>query len=223
MCGRFTLTLDPGELQQELDLSQELGTWQPRFNIAPTQPVAVVNDASQRRMVQFRWGLIPAWAKDPEIGNRMINARSETLQEKPAFKRLFAQRRCLILADGFYEWAPGKTGGKTPFYFYMPGRQAFTFAGLWDSWKSPEGNDVFSCTIITCAANETIAPFHERMPVILPAEGRWVWLDPAAKASDLQRWLAPLPASLIAMHQVSTLVNNPANESPNCILPTELP
>jgi putative SOS response-associated peptidase YedK len=221
MCGRFTLTLDPGELREELDLGPIAAELHARFNIAPTQPVAVVTEPEKRQVELFKWGLVPSWAKDPTIGSRLINARSETLAEKPSFRKAFERRRCLILADGFFEWAHAgeKTARKTPYYFHLASGQAFTFAGLWEIWRSPGGEDLHSCTIITCPANERIAAFHDRMPVILPEAVRWKWLDPAAKPADLNSFLTPYPAGEIAYHPVSPIVNSPAVDEPACILP----
>jgi putative SOS response-associated peptidase YedK len=221
MCGRFTLALDPGELREELDLGPIVADLQPHYNIAPTQPVAVVTDGVKRAVEVYHWGLVPGWAKDLEIGNQMINARSETLQEKPSFKHAFAHRRCLILADGFYEWAkPGeKQARKTPYYFRMENGKPFTFAGLWETWMSPDKHEIRTCTIITCPANERVSPIHVRMPVILPADVRWQWLEPQAAPGDLQKWLAPYPADQMTTYPVGPLVNSPAYDLPACILP----
>jgi putative SOS response-associated peptidase YedK len=223
MCGRFTLTLDPGDLREELDLGPIAVELYARFNIAPTQPVAVVTEADKRQVELFKWGLIPSWTKDPTIGSRLINARSETLAEKPSFRKAFERRRCLILADGFFEWAHAieKTARKTPYYFHLVSGKAFTFAGLWEFWRSPSGEEIRSCTIITCPANERIAAFHDRMPVILPEAVRWKWLDPAAKPASLNSFLVPYPAGEIAYHPVSTMVNSPTVDDPACVLPVQ--
>ncbi len=200
MCGRFTLTLDADEIRTALRLGQIPAEWQPRRNIAPTEPVAVVIDAVQRDVLWMRWGLIPSWAKDMSIGSRMFNARAETLAEKPSFRAALRQRRCLILADGFYEWqkpASGK-GKSQPFHFRLQGGEPFMFAGLWESWRQPDGEALLSCTLITCAANETVAPIHERMPVILRGEQPWEWLHGPA-----QNLLAPLPADALTVEKVS--------------------
>jgi putative SOS response-associated peptidase YedK len=200
MCGRFTLTLDADEIRTALRLGQIPAEWQPRRNIAPTEPVAVVIDAVQRDVLWMRWGLIPSWAKDMSIGSRMFNARAETLAEKPSFRAALRQRRCLILADGFYEWqkpASGK-GKSQPFHFRLLGGEPFMFAGLWESWRQPDGEDLLSCTLITCAANETVAPIHERMPVILRGEQPWEWLRTPA-----QNLLAPLPTDALIVEKVS--------------------
>lgn len=216
MCGRFTLSLDPGDLQEELNLGSIPMEMRPRFNIAPTQPVAVVQDGATRDVAMFYWGLVPGWAKDISIGSKMINARSETLAEKPSFKNAFARRRCLVLTNGFYEWE--KTGGKKqPYFIHLSSGKPFVFAGLWETWHSPEGKTLNSCTIITCPANDLVGKLHERMPVILPREMQTAWLDPKSQPADLQSLLAPYPAGEMSMFPVSPVVNNPAYDSPDCL------
>jgi putative SOS response-associated peptidase YedK len=223
MCGRFTLTIDPEDLREELDLGSVPTELHPRYNIAPTQPVAVVTEAAKRQVDLYQWGLVPAWAKDITIGSRLINARCETLVEKPSFRKAFERRRCLILADGFFEWAqPGeKVTRKTPYYFHLDSMKPFTFAGLWESWRSPKGEELHTCTIITCPANEEIAPFHDRMPVILPKTARWKWLDPGAKIPELNPFLIPYPKGEIVFHVVSSMINSPSIDEPQCILPVQ--
>ena len=221
MCGRFTLTADPSQLRDtfpELAVPDELT---PRFNIAPSQPVAVIPNDGKNRLDFFVWGLIPSWAKDPKIGNRMINARAETIAEKPSFRAAFRRRRCLIPADGFYEWK--KVAGqkaKVPMYIRMKSGKPFALAGLWESWHSPDGSNILSCTIITTQPNDLVKDIHNRMPVILPQESHALWLDPGEGVpSQLQELLKPYPASEMAVHPVSTLVNNPANDLAACIDP----
>ena len=220
MCGRFTLTIDPGDLQVAWGFGEVPADWVPRYNIAPTQPVAALRNFSAPRLEFLRWGLVPYWAKDPSIGSRMINARAETLQEKPAFRQALARRRCLILADGFYEWQkiPGQKSSR-PHLFTLADRQPFGFAGLWETWKDPQGHILESCTIITCAANELVKPVHERMPVILmPAAAReWVG-EPGAQ--DPAAYLRPFPADKMTVRPVGTMVNNPGVDSPLCIQPS---
>lgn len=221
MCGRFTLILEPSPLQEELqlgDLPEGLG---PRYNVAPSQPVAAVTDAGSRNVSLLQWGLIPSWAKDPSIGSRMINARSETLLEKPSFRTAFARRRCLILSDGFYEWfhPAGKGSRAQPYFFQLAGGKPFAFAGLWDLWHSPEGQDVQSCTIITCAANALVSQYHDRMPVILDAAHLWQWLDPRAGIPALQGMLAAYSPEQMTARPVSGRINNPAYDAPDCIEP----
>ncbi|MHC1739914.1 MAG: SOS response-associated peptidase [Anaerolineaceae bacterium] len=210
MCGRFTITLEPIELQEELELGDFPDDFIPRYNVAPTQNVAVTRDYTNRNVEWMRWGLVPFWAKDPSIGVRMINARSETLLEKPSFRDAFIKRRCLILADGFYEWQkfPWKQSS-IPHYFYLKGKEPFFFAGLWDQWHSPSGDTLISCTIITGDPNELIRPIHDRMPVILNTKNSKDWLNPNASTDSLQALLSPYPAEQMEEHPVSTLVNSP--------------
>jgi putative SOS response-associated peptidase YedK len=221
MCGRFTLTVDPAQLQDfftEYDFPSQFA---PRFNIAPTQPVlAIPNDGSNRADF-FMWGLIPSWAKDPDIGNRLINARGETLAEKPSFRGSYKYKRCLILADGFYEWKaqPG-TKVKVPYFIHMKNRQPFAFAGLWDEWHSSDGSQIRSFTIVTTGPNELMASIHNRMPVILPPDAYAQWIDPAVRTPDsLQALIKPYPAGGMVAYPVSTLVNSPQNDRPECIVP----
>jgi putative SOS response-associated peptidase YedK len=220
MCGRFTLTLDPAEVQQAFDLSTPPPTeLAPRYNIAPSQAVAVIANGPSRKLEFFKWGLIPSWAKDPKIGNRMINARAETLNEKPSFRTALKKRRCLILADGFYEWKKeGKT--KTPMYLQLKGGEPFAFAGLWETWKSPEDEVIKSCTIITTGPNALVKKIHDRMPVILPAKAYDLWLSPdELPAEKVLPLLKPFAASQMKAVSVSPLVNNPAFDSRECIIP----
>jgi putative SOS response-associated peptidase YedK len=221
MCGRFTLTVDPAQLQDSFTDYDFPSQFAPRFNIAPTQPVlAIPNDGSNRADF-FVWGLIPSWAKDPEIGNRLINARGETLAEKSSFRGSYKYKRCLILADGFYEWKaqPG-TKVKVPYFIHMKNRQPFAFAGLWDEWHSSDGSQVRSCTIVTIEPNELMASIHDRMPVILPSDAYAQWIDPAVRAPDsLQALIKPYPAGEMAAYPVSTLVNSPQNDRPECVVP----
>ena len=220
MCGRFTLTIDPAELQDAFGEFSFPPQFAPRFNIAPSQPVlAIPNDGSMKADF-FVWGLVPSWAKDANIGNRLINARAETLAEKPAFRGSYKYKRCLVLADGFYEWKsePG-TKTKTPYFIHLKSQQAFAFAGLWDEWSSPDGSQVKSCTIITTAPNQFMANIHNRMPVILSPEAYAQWLDPAVRTPDsLASLLQPYPAEEMTAHAVSTLVNNPRNDRPECVV-----
>lgn len=221
MCGRFTLTLSVRQLELAfpwLSIPTELG---PRYNIAPTQAVAVVPNDGKNQLDLFRWGLIPFWAKDPGIGNRMINARSETLAEKPSFRTAFRRRRCLVLADGFFEWR-SDTGNrtKTPIYIRLKSGAPFAFAGLWESWHSPDGSVLPSCTIITIRPNELLAPIHNRMPVILSPEDYQLWLSPEEHSPDqLGPLLKSFPADEMTAYPVSRLVNNPRYDSADCVIP----
>jgi putative SOS response-associated peptidase YedK len=223
MCGRFTLFVDPRELMELLPGIEPPLEWTPRYNIAPTQPVAVVANNGQNRVEFFRWGLVPSWAKDPGIGNRMINARGETLAEKPSFRNAYRRRRCLVLADGFYEWRkePGRKT-KTPMYIQLKSGKPFGFAGLWESWRSPQDETLLTCTIITTSPNALVADIHNRMPVILDRAAYELWLDPAEQSPDkLDPWLKPYPAGEMVAHPVSTLVNSPANDVPACVVPAQ--
>jgi putative SOS response-associated peptidase YedK len=192
---------------------------QPSFNIAPTQNVAVVLRDGTTRLVAMRWGLIPSWATDPTIGSRLINARSETLTKRSAFKDAFKSRRCLVLADGFYEWQrQGKD--KTPFFIHLKSERPFAFAGLYEIWRPPLGEPLVSCTIVTTEPNDLVRPLHDRMPVVLPKGAEGLWLDPEAEdPTRLLDLLQPYPAEDMAAYQVSTLVNSVKNDSPECIEP----
>lgn len=213
MCGRFTLRIDGELISIEWGWTKRLPT-HPRFNIAPTQPVwAVRYEDGEARPVELRWGLIPSWAKDPSIGNRMINARAETLLEKPAFRQAFAKRRCLVLADGFYEWQGKGKGAKQPFWFRRADGGLITFAGLWEQWISPDGEPIETCTIITTGCNAILRPVHDRMPAIIAPADRPVWLDCTNPVSTAALLLAPAPDDLLVATPVSTAVNSPANDS----------
>ncbi|MEJ5224045.1 MAG: SOS response-associated peptidase [Anaerolineales bacterium] len=221
MCGRFTLTVDPADLQAAFPDVSFPAHYAPRYNIAPSQPIlAIGNDAPQRADF-FVWGLIPSWSKDPAIGGRLINARAETLGEKPSFRGPLKYKRCLILADGFYEWKAAEGAkSKTPYYIRLTSGQPFAFAGLWDEWHAPDGSLVRSATIITTAPNALMAALHNRMPVILPPKAYALWLDPAPRAAmDLLPLLTAYPAEAMQAYPVSTFVNAPANDRPECILP----
>jgi putative SOS response-associated peptidase YedK len=220
MCGRFTLTVDPADLQEAFDLSAPPPAGLlPRFNIAPSQPVAVIANTAERKIELFQWGLIPSWAKDSKIGYRMINARGETLAEKPSFRAALKKRRCLVLADGFYEWKrEGKS--KTPTYIQLKGGQPFALAGLWEVWKAPDDKLIKSCTIITTEPNSLMKNIHDRMPVILPPKAYALWLSPDELPAEKTRpLLKPFAASQMKAYSVSTLVNNPKFDSKECIVP----
>jgi putative SOS response-associated peptidase YedK len=221
MCGRFTLIM-PGEAVAELFQLPEVPTLAPRYNIAPTQPVAAVRvsrDSGQRELTHFHWGLIPRWAKDPSIGSRMINARSETAAEKPSFRAAIKYRRCLVPADGFYEWQK-LNGKKQPVRVQASDGNLFAIAGLWEHWSSPDGSEIESCTLLTTSPNELLAQVHNRMPVLVAPENFDLWLDPAAQhAGEVQHLLKPYPADEMTFYPVSTHVNNPRNDDPRCIEP----
>lgn len=221
MCGRFSLTADPNQLRKAFPWLNIPEGPLPRYNVAPSQPVAVVPNDGKDRLDFFLWGLIPSWAKDPKMGNRMINARSETLAQKPSFRAAFRRRRCLIPADGFYEWKrePGEQS-KTPIYIKLESGKPFSFAGLWENWQSPDGSLIRSCTIITTQPNDFMNDIHNRMPVILPEETYTLWLDPGEPDLDqLQAVLQPYSGTDLSAYPVSKVVNNPANDNPACIEP----
>ena len=219
MCGRFTLTSNMDDLQGRFGFEARDLVFRPSYNIAPTQLVLAVTNDGQRRAELMRWGLVPFWAKDIKIGYRMINAVGETAATKQAFRAAFKKRRCLILADGFFEWRKdGKE--KIPTYIFLKSREPFAFAGLWETWKSPEGETVKSCTILTTKPNEFMEPIHNRMPVILSGETEALWLDPMTEEPDvLQPLIQPAPAELMESRIVSSLVNSPKNNSPECVVP----
>jgi putative SOS response-associated peptidase YedK len=221
MCGRFTITLEPVELQEAFPDIIFPSEMKPRYNVAPNQPVLVIANNASLRAEYFTWGLVPSWAKDPAIGSRLINARSETLAEKPSFRSAFKYRRCLILADGFFEWQV-RPGGKSrqPHYIRLKSRQPFCFAGLWEHWQSPDGSEIKSTTIITTEPNNLIAAIHNRMPVILKPESFPAWLDPAPQSSEkLNGLLVPYPAEEMQAYPVQPVVNSPANDRVECIQP----
>ena len=219
MCGRYKLTVTVKDLQEILPALESIEAIVPRFNIAPTQPILGVGNDAPTKLREFRWGLVPRWAKDPSIGSRMINARAESLADKPAFRDSFRKRRCLVLADGFYEWKKiAGSKSKQPYLVQMADGRPFAFAGLWDEWRSPEG-PLRTCTIVTTDPNPRLREIHDRMPVILPPEQFDRWLSPEpADPTELQGLLVPY-AGAMTLTPVSTLVNSPANESAECVVP----
>jgi putative SOS response-associated peptidase YedK len=218
MCGRFTLRSSPAAVAQEFGLFNEPDL-SPRFNIAPGQAVAVVRQGPQgerRGLAYLHWGLIPSWADDPSIGDRLANARSETAATKPSFRRAFRSRRCLVVADGFYEWQR-TDGRKQPYFVGLKNDRPFGLAGLWERWEKG-GEPVESCTILTTDANELMRPIHERMPVIIPHDEYGLWLDPRCQETgQLGRLLRPFPSEGMVAYRVSTVVNNPKNDVPQCV------
>jgi putative SOS response-associated peptidase YedK len=221
MCGRYTLRSSIKEIAEALEaVSDKINEDKARYNIAPTQAVVAARESADvRELVTLKWGLVPAWAKDPSIGSRLINARSETVAEKPSFKEAFRLRRCLIPSDGFYEWARTETGNKQPCYFRMREERPFAFAGLWERWG--EGRETIeSCTILTTEANEVLAPVHDRMPVIVAPRDYGLWLDQGVtKADQLTPLLRPYPAKEMTSHPVSSSVNNPRYDHEDLLAP----
>jgi putative SOS response-associated peptidase YedK len=218
MCGRYTLKTPINGLAERFEIEEYPSSLNPSYNIAPTQEVAaVVEEDEKRKLEMFHWGLIPSWAKDPAIGNKMINARAETVSEKPSYRSAFKKRRCLILADGFYEWQ--KTdNGKQPYYIKMQDDSPFAFAGLWEIWQ--DGEEIRSSTIITTDANDLMGEIHHRMPVILHPENYGVWLDPDFDEKEaLIDLLKPYPSNKMEAYAVSRRVNKPSNNEPSVVEP----
>ncbi len=220
MCGRYRLTSVKRlaeSFEAEEDVEEELA---PHYNIAPTQPIPVVRQVGSTRMIcSVRWGLIPSWAKDTSVSAKLFNCRSETILEKPSFRDSFRYRRCLIPADGFYEWK--KTGkAKQPFHFGMKDASLFAFGGIWDRWRSPAGPVFESCSILTTTPNELLADIHDRMPVIVPRAHYEIWLTlPSPQANQLAEFLVPFDASQMRRYEVSPLVSHWQNEGPECAAP----
>lgn len=221
MCGRFTNDAEQAAIEKEFKVGKlNKVEFAPRYNIAPSQLIdAILETGEERIFTRLKWGLIPSWAKDDSIGNKMINARAETLAEKPSFRSAFKQRRCIIPATGFYEWSKKGAGAKKPFYFYLKNRDVFGFAGLWEEWTDKEtGEFLETCTIITTEANEVLEPIHERMPVILDRENYDLWLDTQIDEIDqLQKLLVPFAAAKMASHEVGKAVNAPTYDGPELI------
>ncbi|WP_280771156.1 SOS response-associated peptidase [Salipaludibacillus daqingensis] len=219
MCGRFSLSKIDG-LDERFAIAQDFlpDQMEVSYNIAPSQQIlSVIHDGNKRRMGHLRWGLIPRWAKDEKIGYKLMNARAESLAEKPSFKKAFQTQRCLIIADGFYEWK--KQGGeKQPYRMTLKDEEPFAFAGLWEKWRSPSGHQVFSCTIITTEANPLLRDIHDRMPVILKQQDEAAWLDPnQTDTSELEHLLQPFPDEDMTAYPVSQQVNSPKNNRPELI------
>jgi putative SOS response-associated peptidase YedK len=217
MCGRTTLIAEARAVAGMFDLAVVPELF-PRYNIAPTQPLLAVRLVDgQRAAVNLRWGLIPSWSKDV-AGTGLINARSETVAEKPAFRTAFRKRRCLVPADGFYEWQP-QPSGKQPFLFRRPDHGLFAVAGLWETWVNPEGRSFETCALLTTTANAGVRPVHERMPVLIDDADFERWLDPAAPAADLLALLRPAADDALTATPVQRFINNARNEGPRCVEP----
>ena len=229
MCGRFVSASPPDQIAGYFgaEASAE-AVLEPSYNVAPTSDVYVVYaDGEARRLDAFHWGLVPFWAKDPSIGNRMINARAEGLADKNAYRHAFAKRRCLIPADGFYEWQQVQgQKQKKPWFIQRPDGDPLAFAGLWEQWRGPQrdgSQSLRSCTVVTTGANATMRPVHDRMPVILPPSAWDAWLDPGNRdTAELERLLVPAPPRLITMHRVAPEVGNVRNQGPQLVEPVDL-
>jgi putative SOS response-associated peptidase YedK len=224
VCGRYTLSIPLSNLVDSFDVLPPEFEYPPRFNIAPTQDAPVIaQDDAGRRVGLLRWGLIPSWAKDPALGSRMINARAETVAEKPAYRSAFRRRRCLVPADGFFEWkkegdSEDRKNPKTPFWIHREDRTPFVMAGLWEKWVPEGGDPVYTYTILTTEAAPVIQDIHHRMPVILLGNARDIWLDSSSSVGELLPLLGPRGEGLQA-YPVSTLVNSPRNDVEECIDP----
>lgn len=219
MCGRYTLMTAIVRLQERFHLDATTLSYTPSYNIAPGQEVLAVLSNDPPRVGYLRWGLVPAWAKDAKSGYRMINARLETVAEKPSFRQALRQRRCLVLADGYFEWQQhGAT--KIPMYIHRQDRAPFAFAGLWETWRDAAGNPLHTCTILTTSANALLSAIHPRMPVILAPDAEAAWLDRQRQApADLLSLLQPYRDAELQAYPVSQLVNTPQHNSPACIAP----
>ncbi len=222
MCGRFAQRTSPKTLAKQFQV-KEVPNIEARYNIAPTQNILAVQETPDgREMKWLKWGLVPSWAKDASMGARLINARSETVTEKPAFREAFKHRRCLIPSDGFYEWQC-TDGKKQPFFFQLKDEQPFGFAGLWDRWTSEDGKVIESCTILTTTANKVLAPVHDRMPVIVHPEDYELWLDEDVRKHELLKdVLQPYPADEMTSYPVSTSINNPREQGARLIERAEI-
>lgn len=220
MCGRYSLIAEVGQLALRFGFDAYGLEQPPRYNVAPTQPVLAVRGGGPRHASYMRWGLVPSGTRGTPAGAPMINARAETVAERPTFRSALLRRRCLIPADGFYEWQ--RSAGRRPVRITLASGEPFAFAGLWDTWRDPRGDVVESCTIITTEANELLQPIHDRMPVILPEDVEPLWLDGGMRdGAALVGLLAPYPSEAMTAYEVSTLVNSAANDGPDLIAPTQ--
>ncbi len=221
MCGRYTVirSKQMAEVVHNVTIKVDLSVEVARWNIAPSQDVLIITQRNAPTLEKARWGLVPSWAKDPSVGNKMINARAETLQEKPAFRSAFKSRRCAVLADGFYEWRKNDDGSKTPMYIRLKSHDLFAFAGLWENWTSTAGETLTSCTIITTTPNVLMTPIHNRMPAIMTLDQISSWIDEISH--DPQAMLRPMEANAMEAYAVSTSVNRPQNDNAQLIEPAE--
>ncbi|HLG26971.1 MAG TPA: SOS response-associated peptidase [Paenisporosarcina sp.] len=220
MCGRYSLFADFREIEERFgEATFDVEEYEESYNIAPSQMVlSVINDGFKNRLGYLKWGLVPSWAKDPKVGFKMINARAETVHEKPSFREALKKKRCLIVADSFYEWKRTEDR-KVPMRIQMKNNELFAMAGLWESWKSPSGEFVHTCTILTTEPNDLMSTIHDRMPVILKQADEQTWLNPAVKTIDeLRPFLIPLENGLLEAYEVSDKVNSPKNNAPDLIV-----
>ena len=216
MCGRYSFILEDEMIKERFGITVRSAIYKARYNCAPGQKLAVISNENPEELSLYRWGLIPFWAKDPKIGYKLINARSESVLEKPSFKNPFRSRRCLVLSDGFYEWK--KDPVKTPFRITRKDGTAFAMAGIWDKWINPEGEEIRSFSILTTGPNSLMATIHDRMPVILDRETEKEWIE-NTRTEELLEFLKPCPSSSLVAFPVSSLVNSPKNDSPEVVAP----
>lgn len=221
MCARVTLRSNAEKIREEFGISESQPSpdFRPSYNVSPGTEVLAVVRNGENRLALFRWGLVPSWARDPSIGNRLINARAETLARRPAYRDALLKRRCLVVVDGFYEWR--KEGGRSiPFFVHMTTNAPFGLAGLYEHWRSPEGRDVATCTVVTSRANQLLGAIHDRMPAIIAREERDAWLDPHTRdLAALGKLLQPFPPEKMEAYRVSAFVNSATHDSPECIRP----
>lgn len=222
MCGRYTMVIPPELLRTQFDL-EEMPLYADRYNITPGQLAAVIrNQGDHNRLVTLKWGLVPAWSKDPGIGSHMINAHCGNAVEKPAFRHAIKYRRCIIPASGFYEWQPDSRHGKQPWLIRMADESPLWMAGLWESWRMPDGSDLETFAILTTAANSLVAPIHDSMPVLLTPDSFTLWLSHNMHDPELlQPLYSPFPSSQLTAYKVADLISNPHYDSPDCIAPLE--
>jgi putative SOS response-associated peptidase YedK len=221
MCGRFVRNSPISLIVEIFNVGSTMSGASASYNVAPSQEILIINDKGKRELVKCRWGFLPPWVKDLSEGSRMINARAETLDEKSSFKAAFKKQRCLIIADGFYEWKKEKRK-KVPYYIRLKSAEPFGFAGLYNQWTSPDGEKICSCTIITSEANDLVATIHDRMPAIVPHEKVDMWLDPGFQDSEmLKRILRPYPSEEIEMYPVSSKINSVKMDSATNIMPID--
>jgi len=216
MCGRYSLFSDIRIIEERFgEVTFEEDDYEPSYNIAPSQQImTVINDGTKNRLGYLKWGLVPPWAKDSKIGFKMINARSETVHEKPSFRESFKKKRCLVVADSFFEWKR-TNDKKVPMLVKLKSDELFAMAGLWETWKSPTGEPIHSCTILTTEPNDLMSNIHDRMPVILKPEDESIWLDSSIKdVNNLKHLLRPFENDTLEAYEVSELVNSPRNNSP---------
>lgn len=219
MCGRFVRSSSVKEIAEYFDLEKPSFEMEPSYNIAPSQDIIIINNRRQKQLVKCHWGFVPSWSKDFSVGYSMINARSETVAEKPSFKSAFRKQRCLVIANGFYEWQRDRQR-KVPVYIRMKSGRPFAFGGLYSVWTSPEGQNICTCTVLTTESNDLLSPIHDRMPVIIPRDKETLWLDPAVDdVETLKGLLKSFPSGEMELVRVSDRVNSPRYNSPDNIIP----